>query len=718
MRTYSIAVCPGDGIGVEVTREAVKALKAVQDLASGFRLTLKEFDWGSAFWQRTGKVVPDDYLDVLRGFDAMFLGALGDPERIPDYDTLAPIIQIRQSFDEYVCLRPAKLLPGIASPLARRGPGDVDLVIVRENSEGEYADVGGQLKRGRPQEVVAQTAVHTRKGVERILRYAFQLSEKRKKRLAMATKSNAQKYGMVLWDEALAAISREFPEVEAEKYHVDALAMNLVRSPEAFDVVVASNLFGDILSDLAGVISGSLGVAPSANINPERTYPSFFEPVHGSAPDIAGKGIANPIGAIRSAAMMLDFLGEPEAAAQIEEAIAANLAAGKIRTPDLGGSASSEQVGTDIAGRIHEGRQGVSGSLGAAEGPGERAAGSPPGFRVLERYLAIDNVCAWPNLTMLGDGTIIATIFNQPAHGEAEGDVECWASLDGGRTWELRGTAAQHDEPNTNRMNVAVGLAHNGDLVVLTSGWALDASRKLVRQLSPWVCRSSDGGRTWSVDKSRSAVVFPEGADYEDRDDRMIKPFGDIVALPSGELAASLYHDYGTVWVLFSRDDGRTWGDAVVLSDECRGETAMLRLRPDRWLAASRTERGPDGVVPRRGLELFVSEDEGRTWTAKGPLTGPPEKPAHLLDLRDGRVLLTYGIRGMHGVYGVGFRVSDDEGRTWNPPEVLVRLETEGFDLGYPSTVELADGVLVTAYYAKQVAEHSRYHMGVVRWEV
>jgi len=348
---YQIAVCPGDGIGVEVTAEVVKVLCAVER-RFGVNLRLTEFDWGGRHWERTGTVVPDDFLQILRPFDAIFLGAVGDPGNLPDHITLVPLIRIRQSFDQYVCLRPAKLFAGVPTPLEGKSPGSIDMVIVRENSEGEYTDAGGIFKHGKPHELSLQTAIHTRVGVERILRHAFNLARGRRKHLTMATKSNAMKFSMVMWDEILADVARQFPDVQSEKCHVDALAMNFVRRPESYDVVVATNLFGDILSDLSSVITGSLGLAPSANINPEREYPSLFEPVHGSAPDIAGKGIANPLAAIRSAAMMLDFLGERDAAVCIEESVASNLSDSRMRTADLGGAASTAEVGDDIALRI------------------------------------------------------------------------------------------------------------------------------------------------------------------------------------------------------------------------------------------------------------------------------------------------------------------------------------------------------------------------------
>ena len=288
-------------------------------------------------------MAPDDFLEELRGHDAIFLGALGLPSRLPDHITLEPLIQIRQSFDQYACVRPAKLLPGVRCPLAGYGPGDVDLVVVRENSEGEYVSHGGRFKKGRPEEFATQTALHTRHGVERVLRFAFELAMKRRRHLTMITKSNAQRFGYVLWDEILEELRGDYPQVTADRQHVDAAAMNFVRCPETFDVVVASNLFGDILTDLGGVIAGGLGLAPSANLDPDRRHPSLFEPVHGSAPDIAGRGIANPVGAILSAALMLDWLELRDAARSIEEAVARVLGEGH-GTPDLGGELNSREL--------------------------------------------------------------------------------------------------------------------------------------------------------------------------------------------------------------------------------------------------------------------------------------------------------------------------------------------------------------------------------------
>eukprot|EP01105_Mastigella_eilhardi_P007054 TRINITY_DN18521_c0_g1_i1.p1 TRINITY_DN18521_c0_g1~~TRINITY_DN18521_c0_g1_i1.p1 ORF type:complete len:389 (+),score=112.30 TRINITY_DN18521_c0_g1_i1:53-1168(+) len=350
-KTHRIAVYPGDGIGVDVIDEAVRCLRALHDEAL-VRVDLTRFDWGLDYHRRTGKVCPDDFLATLKRFDAILFGALGDPRVLPDYLTLRPLIEMRQQLELYACLRPAKLVPGVRSPLrtdiTEKG---LDIMIVRENSEGEYAANGGGFKTGMPDEMALETSIHTRKGVERIIRFAFDLARKRRKRLTLATKSNAIKYAMPMWDNILLEIGKDYPDVQADRCHVDALAMNFVLCPQKYDVVVASNLFGDILSDLGGAISGSLGLAPSANINPERKFPSLFEPVHGSALDIAGKGIANPLGALRCVVMMLDFLGEAKAASVLERAINENLKEGPS-TPDIGGRATTSQVGDDVVMRI------------------------------------------------------------------------------------------------------------------------------------------------------------------------------------------------------------------------------------------------------------------------------------------------------------------------------------------------------------------------------
>jgi tartrate dehydrogenase/decarboxylase/D-malate dehydrogenase len=283
--------------------------------------------------------------------DAILLGAVGWPELLPDHITLAPLVKIRQSFDQYACVRPSKLFPGIRSVLTGKGPSDIDFVVIRENSEGEYVDNGGRLKRGTPDEVAVQTALHSRKGVERILRYGFELARRRRQKLTMATKSNAQRHAYVLWDEVLAELQPQYSDIASERQHCDALIMNLVRTPERFDVIVASNLFGDLLTDLGGVLGGGLGLAPSTNTNPERRFPSMFEPVHGSAPDIAGRGIANPLAAILSAAMMLDHLEFPGPAARIRRAVERTLADG-CQTADLGGSLSTRAMGAEVLQRL------------------------------------------------------------------------------------------------------------------------------------------------------------------------------------------------------------------------------------------------------------------------------------------------------------------------------------------------------------------------------
>ena len=344
--TRTIAIYPGDGIGPEVTAQAVRVLETLETVA-GFRLEKTTFEWGLRYWEQHGTVVPGDFIDVLRPFDAILLGAVGWPQKVPDHITLAPLVQIRQTFDQYACVRPSRLYPGLNSVLTGKGPQDIDLVVIRENSEGEYVDNGGRMKPGKDDEVAVQTAIHTRRGVERILRFGFSLARTRRNRLTMVTKSNAQRYGYVLWDEVLEKLAPEFPEITTDRQHCDAAVMNFVRDPAHFDVVVASNLFGDLLTDLGGIIGGGLGLAPSTNTNPERTFPSMFEPVHGSAPDIAGQGIANPIAAILSAALMLDHLELPESANQIRSAVEQTLGAG-YKTPDLGGQMTTAEMGSCV----------------------------------------------------------------------------------------------------------------------------------------------------------------------------------------------------------------------------------------------------------------------------------------------------------------------------------------------------------------------------------
>ncbi len=345
MQTFTIAVIAGDGVGPEVVPHALRVLEAA-GRRHQVTFSFQEFDWGSEHYFRWGRMMPAGALELLQPCDAILLGAVGHPE-IPDHTTLnGLLLPIRRAFDQYANLRPAYLFPGVHSPLASARGGDIDLVVVRENTEGEYAPVGGFLYAHQPEEVAIQTAVFTRRGVERIVRFAFELAVKRnqKRRVTSITKSNAQGYGMVLWDRTFQAVAAEFPDVETESLLVDAAAMNFIRRPESFDVVVASNLFGDILSDLSAILVGSMGLAPSANLDPLRRFPSMFEPVHGSAPDIAGKGLVNPLAAILSAALMLDHLELPAAAAGVRRAVAAVLAEQKVRTPDLGGASTTTEV--------------------------------------------------------------------------------------------------------------------------------------------------------------------------------------------------------------------------------------------------------------------------------------------------------------------------------------------------------------------------------------
>lgn len=345
MKKLAIAVIGGDGIGPEVVRAACDVL-ACAGRRFALEFAFEEFEWGSAYYHQHGRMMPPSALDVLRSFDAILLGAVGHPD-LPDHVTLnGLLLPIRRGFDLYANVRPAVLYAGVESPLSGRKAGEIDLVVVRENTEGEYAPVGGFVYHHQPDEVAVQTAVFTRRGTERIIRYAFELarSRGRKRRVTSITKSNAQAYGMVLWDRAFEAVAAEFPDIETESLLVDAAAMNFVRRPESFDVVVASNLFGDILSDLAAMVSGSIGLAASANLDPGRRAPSMFEPVHGSAPDLVGRGVANPLAAILSAAMLLEHLEEGQAARAIEDAVARVLAAGAVRTPDLGGSSTTADV--------------------------------------------------------------------------------------------------------------------------------------------------------------------------------------------------------------------------------------------------------------------------------------------------------------------------------------------------------------------------------------
>ncbi len=350
MPEYKIAVIAGDGVGPEVIAQGRRVMNAVATSQAGLKFNCTDFPWGSDYYRETGRLMAEDGLEQLEAFDAILFGAVGDPQ-IPDHVTLhGLLLPMRRSFDQGVCIRPAYLYPGVESPLSGKQAGDIDLVIFRENTEGEYAPIGGRLYPATSHETVIQTNVFTRRGTERIIRAAFEYCRRRgrKNKVTSVTKSNAQAFGMVFWDEVFQEVAAEFPDIETESLLVDRACMDFVRWPEDFDVVVASNLFADILSDVAAVVTGSMGLAPSANINPERAHPSMFEPVHGAAFDITGKGIANPLATISAVAMMLDHLGEAEAAKRVDQAVARCLSDGRVLTPDLGGSASTSQVADEV----------------------------------------------------------------------------------------------------------------------------------------------------------------------------------------------------------------------------------------------------------------------------------------------------------------------------------------------------------------------------------
>jgi len=350
MKTHRIAVIAGDGIGKEVMPEGLRALAAASKRFN-IGLDFVHFEWASCdYYLQHGKMMPDDWKQQLAGCEAIFFGAVGWPDTVPDHISLwGSLLRFRREFDQYVNLRPVRLMPGVPCPLANKQPGDIDFYVVRENTEGEYSSVGGRMFEGTERELVLQEAVFTRHGTDRILKYAFELAQRRpRKHLTAATKSNGIAISMPYWDERVAAMGQAYPEVRWDKYHVDILAARFVLSPERFDVVVASNLFGDILSDLGPACAGTIGIAPSANLNPERTFPSLFEPVHGSAPDIYGKNIANPIAMIWSGAMMLEFLGYTEAHDAVVRAMERCLVEGP-RTPDMGGTADTTEVGEAIA---------------------------------------------------------------------------------------------------------------------------------------------------------------------------------------------------------------------------------------------------------------------------------------------------------------------------------------------------------------------------------
>lgn len=351
MRSYRLAVIPADGIGPEVIAESIQTLACLAAVHNGIQFDLQHFDWGTERYLREGALMPADGLTTLErgGFDGVLLGPVGDP-RVPDHVTLwGLVLPLRQAFDQYVNLRPVRLLPGIRSPLADRHPRDIDIVCIRENTEGEYAGAGGGVHQGKEEEVAIQSTIFTRKGTERIIRYAFEYARRSgRKKVTSATKSNSMQYTMPFWDQIFRSVATAYPEIAHEQQLIDSLSARFVSSPESLDVVVASNLFGDILTDLGAAISGSLGLAPSANLNPDRRYPSLFQAIHGSAPDIAGKGIANPVASLWSAQLLLEFLGEREAATLLMGALEAVLASRQVRTPDLGGSATTRELGHAI----------------------------------------------------------------------------------------------------------------------------------------------------------------------------------------------------------------------------------------------------------------------------------------------------------------------------------------------------------------------------------
>ncbi len=354
MSSFKIAIIPGDGIGKEIMPEALRALESLKNRHK-LSVELEHFDWACAeYYQRHGDMMPADWFDTLKNFDAILFGAVGWPDVVPDHVSLwGSLLKFRREFDQYINLRPVKLMPGVPCPLAGKKPGDIDFLVVRENTEGEYTNVGGRLFAGTEREVVLQEAVFTRHGVDRVLDFAFKQAQRReRKHVTSATKSNGIAISMPYWDERMKAMAQNYPDITWDQYHIDILTARFVLSPERFDVVVASNLFGDILSDLGPACAGTIGIAPSANLNPERKFPSLFEPVHGSAPDIYGKNIANPVGMIWSAAMMLEFLGEQDpscarAAAELLTAIESVLQNGP-HTPDLGGTASTTDMGKAV----------------------------------------------------------------------------------------------------------------------------------------------------------------------------------------------------------------------------------------------------------------------------------------------------------------------------------------------------------------------------------
>ena len=355
MKSYNIANIPGDGVGKEVADEAVKTLRAAAD-KFGFKVSFEKFDWGCDYYLKHGEMGPANLLDILTGFDAIFLGCIGDAAKVADHVSLTLLLQIRKGFDQYVNLRPIQLYPGVATPVNTATPETVDMIVVRENTEGEYSAMGGIFKPGTPDGFAIQNAVFTNKGCERVMRYAFELARRRKKlgnqeqvgQVTNCTKSNALNYSMVFWDSVFDRVADDYPDIRTDMALVDAMTMWFVKNPQYFDVIVASNLFGDIITDLGAMLQGGMGFAAGGNINPEKKYPSMFEPIHGSAPKYAGKNVINPIAAVESARMMLDHIGEEDAAKDVQQAVKKVLSAGQIKTRDMGGSDSTSAVGDAI----------------------------------------------------------------------------------------------------------------------------------------------------------------------------------------------------------------------------------------------------------------------------------------------------------------------------------------------------------------------------------
>lgn len=359
MKTFDIAVIPGDGVGAEVAAEALKILGVIRD-KYGFKVRTKTFDWGCDYYLTNGTMMPANMLETLEGFDAIFLGCVGDAAKVPDHISLQLLLKIRKGFDQYVNLRPIRLYPGVATPVRTATPETVDFIVVRENTEGEYAGVGGFFKPDTPDAFALQTGVFTRKGCERVIRYAFELARQRKNAggresagmVTNCTKSNALNYSMVFWDAIYREVAQSYPEIKTDMALVDALTMWFVKTPAYFDVVVASNLFGDIITDLGAILQGGMGFAASANLNPEKTYPSMFEPIHGSAPKYAGKGIVNPIASIESVRMIMDHLGASDAAQDIEQGVRNVLAEGHVKTRDMGGGHTTSELGDAVKAAI------------------------------------------------------------------------------------------------------------------------------------------------------------------------------------------------------------------------------------------------------------------------------------------------------------------------------------------------------------------------------